>query len=158
MEVKGGDGRLKENRPFACSLCITVSSFAALFDLRLLSPFNNATSFSAGTEERGNEARRTVADGGGWTQRGGREQAHSHFSWCMSKMSVRTQRSRVRVFRWLRVVSGVYFSTWGQDTQERGKRREESRKSAQFEPPTQAGETWGWGAEMGRDRGWDGRL
>lgn len=55
-------------------------------------------------------------------QRGGCEaHSHSHLSWCVSRSSAMTQRTRVLPWRWYRLVSGEYFSTystgqggWGQ--------------------------------------------
>lgn len=46
------------------------------------------------------------------SQRGGWEgHAHSHFSWCVRKISSMTQRTFGLRWRWYRVTSGAYFST-----------------------------------------------
>lgn len=85
----------------------------------------------------------------GPSQRGGwEEHAHSHFSWCVRKISAMTQRTRDLRWRRFRVVSGAYFSTW-RNQRQRQERIDEggfgclarSRcKSARFEFETR-GET-----------------
>ena len=55
------------------------------------------------------------------SQRGGWEgHAHSHFSWCVRKISSMTQRTRGLRWRWYRVTSGAYFSTWRRESEKKG--------------------------------------
>lgn len=104
-------------QPYLCLLLLLLVCPRCLYDTKVFCKTEKRKELVQQFQER--VAVRGPSQRGGWE-----EHAHSHFSWCVRKISAMTQRPRDLRWRRFRAVSGVYFSTW-RNQRERQERTDE---------------------------------